>query len=161
MFLNLFIASMLAWVWAPGQAPNPSQQRALLDRYCVSCHTQKNKDRGTVPIALDNADVSNPSADAELWEKVVRKMRGGLMPPPGVSRPDEATAHNFISWLETSMDHAAEARPDPGRPLIHRLNRAEYANVIRDLLSLQIDAAALLPPDDSAYGFDNMAEALG
>src|SRR5215471_2135473 len=161
MFLNLFIAGLLAWAGTPRQALNPSQQRALLDRYCVSCHTQKNKDRGNVPVALDNADVSNPAADAELWEKVIRKMRGGLMPPPGVTRPDEPAAHNFISWLETSLDRPAEASPNPGRPLIHRLNRAEYANAIRDLLSLQIDAAALLPPDDSAYGFDNMAEALG
>src|SRR5215813_3109987 len=161
MFLNLFIAGLLAWLPSPRQTPNPSPQRALLERYCVSCHTQKNKERGTVPIALDRADVMNPEADAELWEKVIRKMRGGLMPPPGVSRPDEATAHNLISWLESSLDRAAEASPNPGRPLIHRLNRAEYANAIRDLLSLQIDAAALLPPDDSAFGFDNMAEALG
>jgi hypothetical protein len=161
MFLNLFIAGLLAWMPAPGQIPNGSSQRAFIDRYCVSCHTQKNKVRGGVPIALDNADVSNPAADAELWEKVIRKMRGGLMPPPGAARPDETAARNLISWLETSLDRAAEARPNPGRPLIHRLNRAEYANAIRDLLSLQIDAAALLPPDDSAYGFDNMAEALG
>src|SRR5262249_59536242 len=80
---------------------------------------------------------------------------------PGSTRPDETAARNLIEWLETSVDHGAEARPNPGRPLIHRLNRAEYANAIQDLLSLQIDAAALRPPDDSAYGFDNMAEALG
>src|SRR5215471_2904785 len=153
MFLNLFIAGLLAWAGTPRQALNPSQQRALLDRYCVSCHTQKNKDRGNVPVALDSADVSNPAADAELWEKVIRKMRGGLMPPPGATRPDETAAHNLISWLEASLDRAAEVHSNPGRPLIHRLNRAEYANAIRDLLSLQIDAAALLPPDDSAYGF--------
>src|SRR5215831_10638603 len=159
MFLNLFIAGLFAWL--PGQGANSSSQRALIDRYCVSCHTEKNKDRGTVPIALDRADVMNPEADAELWEKVIRKMRGGLMPPAGAARPDEAATHNLITWLETSLDRAAEASPNPGRPLIHRLNRAEYANAIRDLLSLQIDAASLLPPDDSAYGFDNMAEALG
>jgi hypothetical protein len=162
MFLNLLIAGLFAWMPPPArQTATPSPQRALIDRYCVSCHSQRNKERGTVPIALDLADVMRPEADAELWEKVIRKMRGGLMPPPGVARPDEAAAHNLISWLETSLDRAAETTPNPGRPLIHRLNRAEYANAIRDLLSLQIDAAALLPPDDSAYGFDNMAEALG
>ncbi len=162
MLLKLFIAGLLAWLPSlPRQAASSSPQRAFIDSYCVGCHTQKNKERGTVPIALDNADISNPGADAELWEKVIQKMRGGLMPPPGAARPDEAAAHNLVAWLEESLDRVAAANPNPGRPLIHRLNRAEYANAIRDLLALQIDAAALLPPDDSAYGFDNMAEALG
>src|SRR5689334_15530103 len=118
MFLNLFIAALVAWM--PGQTATPAPHRALIDRYCVSCHTQRNKDRGTVPVALDQADVMKPEADAELWEKVIRKMRGGLMPPPGVARPDEAAAHSLISWLETSLDQAAQASPNPGRPLIHR-----------------------------------------
>ena len=134
---------------------------ALLDRYCVTCHTQKAKERGTVPIALDNVDLSRPPANAELWEKVIRKLRAGAMPPPGSARPDQTSVHDFVASLETALDHAAEAAPNPGHPLVHRLNRAEYANAIRDLLSVEIDAAALLPPDDSAFGFDNMSEALG
>jgi hypothetical protein len=134
---------------------------ALLDRYCVTCHTQKAKERGAVPIALDNADLSRPPANAELWEKVIRKLRAGAMPPPGSPRPDQDAVHDFVASLETALDHAADAAPDPGHPLVHRLNRTEYANAIRDLLSVEIDAAALLPPDDSAFGFDNMSEALG
>jgi hypothetical protein len=134
---------------------------ALLDRYCVTCHTQKAKERGAVPIALDNMDLSRPSSDAELWEKVIRKLRAGAMPPPGSPRPDQAAVHDFVASLETALDHAAEAVPNPGHPLVHRLNRTEYANAIRDLLSVEIDAASLLPPDDSAFGFDNMSEALG
>jgi hypothetical protein len=143
------------------QAPAVSSPRAVLDRYCLTCHTAKAKDRGIVPIALDTVDVSNIGADAEVWEKVVRKMRGRLMPPPGMPRPDEATTQSVISWLETQLDRADAANPNPGRPLVHRLNRTEYANAIRDLLGLEIDAAALLPPDDSAYGFDNISDALG
>ncbi len=134
---------------------------ALLDRYCVTCHTQKAKERGTVPIALDHVDLSRPPANADLWEKVIRKLRAGAMPPPGSPRPDQTSVHDFVASLETALDHAAEAAPNPGHPLVHRLNRAEYANAIRDLLSIEVDAAALLPPDDSAFGFDNMSEALG
>jgi len=134
---------------------------ALLDRYCVTCHTQKAKERGAVPISLDNVDLSRPPANGELWEKVIRKLRAGAMPPPGSPRPDQAAVHDFVASLETALDHAAAAAPDPGHPLVHRLNRTEYANVIRDLLSVEIDAASLLPPDDSAFGFDNMSEALG
>src|SRR5215468_244262 len=134
---------------------------ALLDRYCVTCHTQKAKERGTVPVALDNVDLSRPPANAELWEKVIRKLRAGAMPPPGSPRPDQISVRDFVASLEAALDHAAEAAPNPGHPLVHRLNRTEYANAIRDLLSVEIDAAALLPPDDSAFGFDNMSEALG
>jgi hypothetical protein len=139
----------------------PSPPRDVLDTYCVTCHTQRAKERGAVPIALDNTDISNPAAHAELWEKVIRKLRAGVMPPPGSPRPSAADVQNLISSLESSLDRAAGAKPDPGRPLIHRLNRAEYANAVRDLLDLNIDAAALLPPDDAAFGFDNMSEALG
>ena len=83
------------------------------------------------------------------------------MPPQGVKRPDQATYRDLTSWLETQLDRAAELSPYPGRPVVHRLNRSEYANAIRDLLALDIDPAALLPPDDSAYGFDNISDALG
>jgi hypothetical protein len=144
--------------------PNFAQQtnaKQLLDRYCVTCHSQRQKDRGNVPIALDNVNLSNVSADAELWEKVVRKVRAGVMPPAGSPRPDPAASRDLVSTLESQLDASATANPNPGRPLIHRLNRTEYANAIRDLFGLEIDAASLLPPDDSAYGFDNIADALG
>ena len=99
--------------------------------------------------------------DAEAWEKVVKKLRAGTMPPQGAPRPDEATQAALVTWLETTIDRASAARPNPGRPALHRLNRAEYQNAIRDLLALDVDAAALLPPDDSSYGFDNVADVLG
>src|SRR5438552_18998005 len=151
--------AMMSSAMAHPQAVAP--QRALLDRYCLTCHTQKAKERGAVPIALDTLDLTNVPDDAEVWEKVLRKMRAGLMPPPGAARPDQAASQNLTGWLESQLDRAAAANPNPGRPLLHRLNRTEYANAIRDLLALEIDAASLLPPDDSAYGFDNISDALG
>ena len=110
---------------------------------------------------LENADVAHVANNVEMWEKVVRKLRAGVMPPQGARRPDDATMHALIASLESSLDQAAEARPNPGRPLLHRLNRAEYKNAIRDLLALDVDVATLLPPDDSAYGFDNISDVLG
>src|SRR5580658_8814915 len=130
--------------------------RAVLDQDCVTCHNQRLKTGG---LTLDNMDLSKVSAQAEVWEKVVRKLRAGSMPPAGLPRPDAATYNGLASWLETQIDQASQ--PYAGRPILHRLNRSEYANAIRDLLALDIDAAALLPPDDSAFGFDNISDALG
>jgi len=145
------------------QAPATSAQtqRAVLDKYCVTCHSQKGKDNGLVPVALDKLDLSQVASDAEIWEQVVRKMNAGVMPPPGSPRPDRVASEGVISFLSTQLDRAAQAKPNPGRAPLHRLNRTEYANAIRDLLDLEIDAASLLPTDDSAYGFDNIADALG
>ena len=138
-----------------------SPQRALLNQYCVGCHNQRQKASGATPIALDSLDVSNIGADAEHWEKVVLKLRAGLMPPAGMPRPDRATQDGFASWLEGELDRASAARPNPGRTEpFHRLNRAEYQNVIRDLLHLNVDVAALLPADDVSAGFDNVASTL-
>ena len=139
------------------QAASP-ESRATIDQYCVTCHSTRLKSGGMV---LENADLASVGADAERWEKVVRKLRAGVMPPQGARRPDGATMHALIASLEASLDQAADARPNPGRPLIHRLNRAEYKNAIRDLLALDVDVATLLPPDDSAYGFDNISDVLG
>jgi len=136
-------------------------QKVFLDKYCLTCHTESSRARGLVPIALDSLDLSKIGEHAEVWEKVVRKMNAGVMPPPGAAQPDRAASQALTSWLTTELDRAASAKPNPGRPLLHRLNRTEYANAIRDLLHLEIDAASLLPPDDSAYGFDNIADALG
>jgi hypothetical protein len=140
-------------------APSPSTapDRVLLDQYCVGCHNQRAR---VANLTLDTMDLAHLSADAEAWEKVVRKLRGGLMPPPGARRPDQATVDRFVSTLERSLDQVAAASPNPGRVALHRLNRAEYAAAIEDLLGLPIDASALLPQDDEADGFDNIASVL-
>ena len=140
----------------PSSAVPP--ERALLDRYCVGCHNPRLKSGDLVLAGLDVAHVGN---EPETWERVVRKLRGGLMPPAGRPRPDEATYKAFLSTLQTQLDTASLAHPDPGRTeIVHRLNRLEYANTVRDLLSLDINAPDLLPADDSSYGFDNIAGVL-
>jgi hypothetical protein len=124
----------------------------------VSCHNERLK---TAALMLDKMDLADIPAGAEVWEKVIRKVRAGMMPPAGMPRPDEPQRQALVDWLERTLDTAAAAQPNPGRALIHRLNRAEYANAIRDLVALDVDATTLLPPDDAAYGFDNIADALG
>jgi hypothetical protein len=145
----------------PVAEPGVGSQKALLDRYCLTCHTQRLKERGTVPIALDTLDLSQVAADAATWEKVVLKMRAGLMPPAGAPRPDKIAHGAFAGWLESQLDRSAAARPNPGRTEpFHRLNRAEYRNAVRDILALDVDVASLLPADDVSYGFDNIAGVL-
>jgi mono/diheme cytochrome c family protein len=150
----------------PSQAPgtrtsSPADQQAVLQRYCLTCHNQNMQERGAVPIALDRLDLSNLGRDAETWEKVVRKVRTGLMPPPGRPRPDRRTHDSFAAWLEAGLDRSAAAAPNPGRTEpFHRLNRTEYQNVIRDLLHLDVNVESLLPSDDVSYGFDNIAGVL-
>jgi hypothetical protein len=137
-------------------AASPDPQREVLDKYCVTCHNQRLKTGG---LTLDTMDLGKVPAHADVWEKVIRKLRSGTMPPAGMPRPDAATYQKFAAWLEQQIDQSSE--PYAGRPILHRLNRAEYANAVRDLLALDIDAASLLPPDDSAFGFDNISDALG
>jgi mono/diheme cytochrome c family protein len=150
----------------PAQRPDgaqaaPATPQATLQRYCLTCHNQNLKQRGTVPIAFDTLNPSNVGADAEVWEKVVRKVRTGLMPPAGRPRPDQATHDAFVSTIEAQLDAVGMAHPNPGRTQpFHRLNRAEYKNAIRDLLDLDVAVDSLLPADDSSYGFDNMAGVL-
>ena len=134
-----------------------SPPRAVLDKYCVTCHNQRMKTAG---LALDAMDLAHVSNSAEVWEKVVRKLRTGAMPPAGRPRPDKALSDATASWLEAELDRAAIAHPNPGRPTLHRLNRTEYRNAVRDMLGLEIDAALLLPPDNAGYGFDNIADVL-
>ena len=136
------------------QTPDP---RALLDQYCVTCHNQRLKTAG---LLLDRSDVEHVGTGAETWEKVVRKLRSGDMPPPGRRRPDKPTLDAFATWLETELDREAAAYPNPGRPADHRLNQFEYGNAVRDLLALEIDPRSLLPADESDHGFDNIAEVL-
>jgi hypothetical protein len=143
-----------------GRAPGPrgaAAARAVIDRYCVGCHNDRLK---TANLVLEGADLDHIAAGAEIWEKVLRKVKTGAMPPIRAARPDRATADSFTSWLQHALDLAAEEHPNPGRPAIHRLNRAEYANAIHDLLALDIDSRALLPTDDAGYGFDNIADVL-
>ncbi len=137
-----------------GAAPAP---RALVGQYCAGCHNQKALVAG---VSLDGVDFANPGANASLIERVLRKVRGGEMPPAGMPRPAEPVAAAFVKSLEGALDKAAAAHPDPGRPAIHRLNRAEYSNAIRDVLALDIQPGASLPPDDSGYGFDNIGDVL-
>jgi hypothetical protein len=137
----------------PAQTP-----RALLDKYCVTCHNSRTKIAG---LTLDTADLTTAPNNAEMWEKVVRKLRTGAMPPLGMPKPDKARVDEFLNWLEGSIDKAAAAHPNPGRPALHRMNRAEYTNAIRDLLALDIDSSEFLPTDDASFGFDNVASVLG
>jgi hypothetical protein len=119
------------------------------------------KQRGSVPVALDTLDLANLASDAKTWEMVVRKMRAGVMPPAGMPRPEKAAHEGLLAWLEGELDRAARANPNPGRTEpVHRLNRGEYQNAVRDLLDLEIDVTSLLPPDDGSYGFDNIAGVL-
>ena len=141
----------------PAAAAPASSQRALLERYCVTCHNERLRTGG---LALDALDVSRVGDAPAIWEQVVLKLRGGMMPPAGRPRPDRQTYDGFRTWLEDELDRAAASRIEPGRVSTHRLNRAEYANAIRDLLALDIDAAALLPADDTGHGFDNLAGTL-
>ena len=144
---------------APAQ-PNAAvaNHRAVLDRYCITCHNQRTK---VSDLALEGVDVARPGANGQVWEDVVRKLRTRSMPPQGMPRPDDAAYNALTMWLETELDRAGAAAPNPGRPLIRRLNRSEYANAVRDLLDLDVDVSSLLPPDDSAFGFDNIGDVLG
>jgi hypothetical protein len=130
----------------------------LLDQYCVTCHNERLKTGG---LALDTLQKSRIETNAETWEKVVRKVRAGLMPPAGAKRPDRGSLDALATSIEGSIDHVAANNPNPGRAPLHRMNRVEYANAIRDLLSIQVDPSTLLPADDSSHGFDNIADVLG
>ena len=144
---------------APAAAGEPRPElKATLDTYCVTCHNQRLKTAG---LTLDDARLADASAHPDVWEKVIRKVRGGMMPPAGLPRPSAEAGTALVSWLEGTLDQAARVSPNPGRPLAHRLNRAEYANAIRDLLDLHIDPSGMLPSDDSSGGFDNNADVLG
>ena len=130
----------------------------MIDEYCVGCHSGAVRSGG---LALDELDTAHVATQAEPWERVIRKLRAGTMPPAGNPRPEKAVYRAAAETIEAELDRAAARHPYAGQPLLHRLNRAEYANAIRDVLGLEIDAPAILPPDDAAYGFDNVSEALG
>src|SRR5215813_13450058 len=139
-------------------APAATPARQLVSTYCVSCHNERVK---TDNLMLDRVDPDQVSNSADEWEKVVVKLRSRAMPPPGAHRPDNETYDKVATWLETELDRAAAAHANPGRTApLHRLNRAEYANAVRDLLAVEIEPRMMLPPDEQAYGFDTNADAL-
>ena len=140
---------------ASAAAGATSPERALINQYCVTCHNARLKTAG---LELDSIDPAQAPEHADVWEKVIRKLRAGMMPPVGVPRPAQAALDGLVGHLETSIDRATLASPTLRRPILHHLNRAEYGNAIRDLLALDVDVSSLLPPDEEAYGFDNVAD---
>jgi mono/diheme cytochrome c family protein len=151
--LACFAMSALA---AEAATSNPA--RELVNKYCVACHNEKLKTGG---LALDRADADNPYNSQEIWENVIVKLRSRAMPPPKLPRPDNATYDKVAAYLESEIDRAAAPHMNPGHPAsLHRLNRAEYANAVRDLIAVNVDPQAMLPPDEQAFGFENNAEAL-
>ncbi|HZL58048.1 MAG TPA: DUF1592 domain-containing protein [Bryobacteraceae bacterium] len=149
---------------ATGQSQNSAPpasasaaQNALVKQYCVGCHNNKVKTAG---LTLEGLDLSKVSADADIWEKVLRKVSANQMPPAMMPQPAADAKKGFSAYLETELDRAALLHPNPGHPTIHRLNRSEYSNAIRDLFALDIHPGSNLPPDDSGYGFDNIGDVL-
>src|SRR5262245_26257981 len=141
---------------APQAVPKDGQWQ-VIENNCLGCHNSKSRVAG---LAFDTMSPDRIADDAQIWEAAIRKLRGGLMPPPGAKRPDKQSVADLISWLEHTIDTAPSARAPVGRVAMHRLNRREYANVIRDLIGLNIDAAKLLPLDDVKGHFDNDAANL-
>jgi mono/diheme cytochrome c family protein len=156
-------ALALSVLWSGVAAAQPTgtadvaTDQALVNRYCAGCHNDRRASGGFSWSAIDLAD---PAQNAAASEKVIRKLRAGLMPPPGMSRPDAMSTRALVTAIETAVDRRAAARPHAGAPELHRLNRTEYRNAIRDLLALDVDVSSMLPPDEMGRGFDNMADAL-
>ena len=153
----ILLPAAIACGQSAGAFSSESSQRALINQYCLGCHNDKLKSGG---FSWTKLDLAHPDPDAEQLERAIHMARVGMMPPAGMPRPEAATTKAFVASLEASIDQAAAAHPNPGRPALHRLNRTEYANSIRDLLAVDVDVAELLPPDDMSHGFDNMADVL-
>jgi hypothetical protein len=151
------VAILYSGLSSRAQRANILAQRTLIEENCVGCHNQKSNTAG---VSLENLNYNNVGENAALWERVLRKVRTGQMPPPGAPRLEAPDVTAFVNWLEGSLDRAARLNPNPGRPAVHRLNRTEYSNAIRDLLAVDINPGAALPVDDSGHGFDNIGEVL-
>jgi mono/diheme cytochrome c family protein len=167
LFTSVVAVVAVAWATVGGQQPAGANRRPAVEAdaasafsktYCAGCHNDR---LSTAGLSLEHLSLDRAGADAETIEKVVRKVRAGLMPPAGARRPERAALDTFAASLETAVDRAAATAPNPGRAPLHRMNRVEYANAIRDLLALDVDPATLLPADDSSRGFDNIADVLG
>jgi hypothetical protein len=152
MVFGLLAAAMLQ-----AQASGSEQADALVKRYCLGCHNEKLKTGG---LSLTGLNAAAVGTHAGIWEKVLRKTRSSEMPPPRLPKPDPLARDSFVSWLESRLESAAQTNPNPGAPAIHRLNRAEYSNAVRDLLALDLDHSSSLPADDAGYGFDNIGDVL-
>ncbi len=163
IFITIAAAAVLISPSSQAQVYDAQQAGAVIGKYCATCH---NAQLHTAGLVLDPAALNNVPAGAERWEKVIRKLRASTMPPPGLPRPDPATYDALAGFLETELDRAAAAKPNPGKlPLLHRLSRTEYQNAVRDLLAVEalpkeMDYSLLLPPDNSNSGFDNLADLL-
>lgn len=155
--VTLLLAGLLGATAARAAAPDLEQHRDFLDRYCAGCH---NATDWAGSVAFDTLQLDDVGGDAQVWEETVRRLRGSLMPPPGEPQPDATSRKAFIASLEHALDAAAVKNANPGSVPLHRLNRPEYQNSIRDLLGVEVDAQALLPRDDQSAGFDNIAEVL-
>jgi hypothetical protein len=142
----------------PSVEERAAAARDVIDRYCTDCHNDAER---TGELTLERVDLADVGAHAEIWETVVKKLRGRMMPPAGEQLPDAEATNELVAFLETQLDAAAAANPNPGLKSLHRLNRTEYGNAIRDLLALEVNPSALLPNDSEAYGFDNIADVLG
>ena len=139
------------------QSADAQKHLATINQYCVACHNDRAKTGG---VSFQGITPESVSQHADVFEKAVRKLRGRVMPPPGSRQPDAAAADALIAWLETSLDRIDDKSHVPDKVVLHRLNRKEYANAVRDLLSVDFNAAEILPADDVAEGFDNIASAL-
>ncbi len=151
------VAAVGYWFAGSRSGESAAGHQAMIGSYCLDCHNSLDRTAG---LSLEEADFAHLSADPDLWETVARKIRIGMMPPSDAPQPSPEERQATVDWLQGTLDDAARENPDPGPALVRRLNRAEYANAVRDLLALSIDSTTLLPPDDSAYGFDNIADAL-
>jgi mono/diheme cytochrome c family protein len=156
-FAAVALLGMLALRGQTQTQPPATANQALIKRYCVGCHNNSLKTAG---VTLQGLDLTKVADNGELLERVLRKVETGQMPPAGLPRPDAATIGGFRDWLEGSLDAETAAHPNPGRPAIHRLNRAEYSNAVRDIFDLDVNAGNMLPVDDSGYGFDNIGDVL-
>src|SRR5947208_14695059 len=158
--LALAVAALLPAATLQAQnspAADTAGHRTTLQLYCIGCHS------GPTPFAglnLEPLDFAKLEENGAIWEKMIRKLRDRQMPPAGMPKPDDATMQALIKYIETGRDRLAEVKPNPGRTTLHRLNRTEYANAIRDLLAMEIDVADLLPADDIGYGFDHIGDVL-
>jgi len=151
------VASLLGVASARAASPDLEKNWGFLDKYCSACH---NATDWAGSVAFDTLEKDNVGGDAKVWEEAVRKLRGSLMPPPGEPQPDAASRKAFVSSMEHALDAAAATNANPGSVPLHRLNRPEYQNAVRDLLGVEVNAQVLLPRDDQSAGFDNIAEVL-
>ncbi len=149
--------SQNAQVGEPGDAAAAARHQQMIQTYCIGCHNDKAR---TGDLSLEGRNLAEAASNPDVWEKVLQKLNGGLMPPRGMPRPPQETLDAFTDWVELTLDDAALAKGDPGRAPVHRLNRTEYGNAIRDLLAVTVDPSEYLPPDTESDGFDNIADAL-